>query len=612
MTVLFFSPYAIPLILAGIFAVVLAFSAWQRRSVPGGTTFTFLILALSAWLLAGAMEHLVPTLEGKTFWANVQFLGIPSVPVLWFIFVIKFTTFDATIKNSLLYIFLIYPLLTNILVWTNPAHHMFYQSISMDTSGIYPMLVLISGSLFWVHTAIAYMLFLMGTIMLMFAHIGSTGVYRKQTQLLMLSVIIPWTANLGYLLGLSFRFDITPFAVALSLAIIYVALQRFGFLEIIPIARHVVVDNLSDLVIVLDNKNRIVDLNPSACQQFNLTYIDSVGKYIRDVLPKSSYEYMKLDDATWKRDTIELLVNNEKIIFEMQIIPLYDRHSRFTGRILNLRDITVLRNTQQAMIENEIALRAYARELEEQNEELDAFAHTVAHDLKQPLAVLLGYSTFLTESLGSLDQEMLIHSTKMIEQNTRKMSNIVSELLLFANVRKKDTVEIKPVPMGEVVASVLSRLDDLIKQSDAHVVVPVAWPKAMGYASWIEEIWVNLISNAIKYGGKPPYVILDAEPMDIADGDHKGSWVRFNVTDNGSGITEEAQAQLFMPFERLGQVKLEGSGLGLSIVQRITRRLGGWIGVESAYFDKPNALHAMGSGSTFFFVLPAARQQSVE
>ena len=191
----------------------------------------------------------------------------------------------------------------------------------------------------------------------------------------------------------------------------------------------------------------------------------------------------------------------------------------------------------------------------------------------------------------------------MIEKSTRIMSSIVNELLLFASVRKKDTVEIRPIAMGEVVSSVLSRLDDVIISTKTRAVVPVAWPKALGYAPWVEEIWVNLITNAIKYGGKPPSVLLAAEPVFYTEGDHKGSWVRFTVTDNGPGLSQEAQERLFEPFERLDQVKFEGSGLGLSIVQRITRRLGGWIGVESVLSPSTN-----GSGSTFYFMLPAARQ----
>ncbi len=602
-----FSPYAVPSFIAGIFAAILAVLAWNRRSVPGGTTFTLLVIGVSEWLLGEAFEHLTPTLSGKVFWTNIQYLGIISVPVLLFFFVLQYTNYDQAIKRHNQLWFLLYPVIMNLIIWTNPSHHLFTESAWLNTSGIYPLLDVTRGPLFWVHMAAGYMLLLVSTVMLMVAYNGSSGFCRKQTQLLLISTLLPWITNLAYITDIALTLDLTPFAFTVSLIIMYIALQRYGFLEIVPIARDMVVENLSDLVIVLDAKNRIIDLNRSARQKMDLVGVSVIGKYAQEAVPHYQTIFNQDGEQHEAHNHIEIVVDGEIVIMDVQITPLYDRRLRFTGRIFNLRDITTLKRAEQTLLANERALRAYARELEEQNEELDAFAHTVAHDLKQPLGILLGYSTFLTDSLGTLDQEMLTHSTLMIEKNTRKMSSIVNELLLFASVRKKDTVEIKPIAMGEVVSSVISRLDDLIVRTKAHVIVPVAWPRALGYASWIEEIWVNLITNAIKYGGTPPYVILAAEPMLLTEGNHKGSWVRFSVTDNGTGLSEEAQERLFMPFERLGQVKFEGSGLGLSIVQRIARRLGGWIGVESVEIQEPNTPSTAGSGNIFYFVLPATR-----
>jgi len=119
--------------------------------------------------------------------------------------------------------------------------------------------------------------------------------------------------------------------------------------------------------------------------------------------------------------------------------------------------------------------------------------------------------------------------------------------------------------------------------------VPDEWPLAVGYGPWIEEVWANYINNAIKYGGEPPCVRLGATAQ--PDGT-----IRFWVSDNGAGLSEEEQARLFTPFTRLDQVRARGYGLGLSIVRRIMDRLGGEVGVESRD----------GEGSVFSFVLPAA------
>ncbi|RMG87985.1 MAG: ATP-binding protein, partial [Chloroflexi bacterium] len=117
-----------------------------------------------------------------------------------------------------------------------------------------------------------------------------------------------------------------------------------------------------------------------------------------------------------------------------------------------------------------------------------------------------------------------------------------------------------------------------------------SWPIAVGHAPWVEEVWSNYISNAVKYGGEPPQITIGAE--------QEKNYVRFYVHDNGPGLDAQARSRLFAAGTRLAQHRaLKGHGLGLSIVRRIVERLGGEVGVES----EP------GQGSTFYFTLPIAQ-----
>jgi signal transduction histidine kinase len=169
------------------------------------------------------------------------------------------------------------------------------------------------------------------------------------------------------------------------------------------------------------------------------------------------------------------------------------------------------------------------------------------------------------------------------------MGNIIEELLLLAGIRKTD-VELEPLDMEVILSEVNKRLAHTIQEYQAELVFPEAWPKAFGYAPWVEEIWVNYLSNALKYGGRPPRVELGATKQ--ADG-----MVRFWVRDNGPGLSRAEQSRLFVPFTKLAQVRVEGFGLGLSIVRRIVDKLGGQVGVESEGVP--------GRGSTFSFTLPS-------
>jgi signal transduction histidine kinase len=242
---------------------------------------------------------------------------------------------------------------------------------------------------------------------------------------------------------------------------------------------------------------------------------------------------------------------------------------------------------------SEARFRAIVKELQAQNEELNAFNHTVAHDLKNPLSILIGFAEVLAQDYGEGDDEVLAQGIKVILENGRRMENIIRELLLLAEVRQLDEVAIEPLNMASIIVETRNRLSNLIAEYRAKITVPAAWPTAVGHRPWVEEIWVNYLSNAIKYGGSPPKVELGA--MVQSDG-----MIRFWVRDNGKGISKEDQRRIFVPFTKLQQVNTSGHGLGLSIVQRITSKLGGTVGVESD----------PGAGSLFWFTLPMAGEKS--
>jgi len=272
----------------------------------------------------------------------------------------------------------------------------------------------------------------------------------------------------------------------------------------------------------------------------------------------------------------------------------------------------------------EETLRRYAADLEAQNAELDAFAHTVAHDLKNPLTSLIGFSALLKRRFEMLIdridattetdlRENLQYGLRVIERSAYKMQDIIDELLLLSSVRGMESFEAQVLDMGHLIAEAQSRLAYALDESHAEIIVPNHWPAVMGYGPWIEEVWANYISNAIKYGGDPdrdvpPRIELGfngGQSDRSADGvssPPSSSSICFWVRDNGPGLTPEAQARLFTPFERLHQMQVQGHGLGLSIVQRIVEKLGGEVGVKSQ----------VGRGSVFFFTLPAAEETGFE
>ncbi|MFC1976347.1 ATP-binding protein [Chloroflexota bacterium] len=244
---------------------------------------------------------------------------------------------------------------------------------------------------------------------------------------------------------------------------------------------------------------------------------------------------------------------------------------------------------QIAVAINNRRLEAKRREAEEAQrklvEELDAFAHTVGHNLRDTLALIIGYTDLLKEHARL--PEDLQEYLNAVARNGRKMSTVIEELELLAGIRKAK-VEMKSLNMARIIAEVMQRLAYLIDEYQAEITVSEYWPVAMGHTPWVEEIWANYLSNALKYGGQPPRVQLGA--TERSDG-----MIRFWVRDNGPGMTIEERAQLFTEFTRLNQTRAGGYGLGLSIVRRIVNKFGGEIGCESE----------VGEGSVFYFTLPS-------
>jgi PAS domain S-box-containing protein len=352
---------------------------------------------------------------------------------------------------------------------------------------------------------------------------------------------------------------------------------------------------IGDAVMVTDETGKIKFMNPVAEALTGWSSCEAAGVEAEQVLhlvqgkphrPIHSLVEQVLDqgmtvslpDGTWLVDR-----NGKQVPIEDSAAPIRDEKGSITGVVLVFRDITERRRAEDA-------LRQYTAELQARNEELDAFAHTVAHDLKNPVGVVIGFAEMLNDEYTTMPNAQVIESVQALLRIGCKMDSIIDELLLLAGLRNAQ-VKTGPLDMSCIVTEAQQRLAHVIQRCKAEIVLkqPEAWPRALGYAPWLEEVWVNYISNALKYGGTPPRVEVGAN--EEADG-----MVRFWSRDNGPGLTAEQQAKLFTPFTRLDRVRANGHGLGLSIVRRIVDKLGGQVAVESEGIP--------GRGCVFSFTLP--------
>ncbi|TET54533.1 MAG: GAF domain-containing sensor histidine kinase, partial [Anaerolineales bacterium] len=205
------------------------------------------------------------------------------------------------------------------------------------------------------------------------------------------------------------------------------------------------------------------------------------------------------------------------------------------------REIVERKRAQETLQERTI-------ELEELTTELDAFAHTVAHDLKTPISAQVLLSSMLETNLRDMSLEKVHARLARITQAGFTMTAIIDSLLLLSSVRS-EKVDSVPIDMSEVLPNALGRLSDLVAERGAEIVVADKWPLVLGHVPWVEEIWVNYLSNALKHGRQTSENVTPRVELGFDEPDD--SIVRFRVVDNGPGIDPEQQAVLFAPFNRL-------------------------------------------------------------
>jgi signal transduction histidine kinase len=224
------------------------------------------------------------------------------------------------------------------------------------------------------------------------------------------------------------------------------------------------------------------------------------------------------------------------------------------------------------------------------NQELEAFAYSVSHDLKSPLRAIDGFSKILEEDCGASLDARARASLAAIRRNTHRMTQLVEDLLRLSRMGHQALDPLVEVAMPALVASVVEslRADHAARALDIRV---GALPNAIANIDLVRQVWINLIGNAIKYSrDRTPAVI------EIA-GERVGNELRYTVTDNGAGFDPAHADKLFAVFQRLHtQREFEGSGVGLALVQRIVARHGGRVWAEGR----------IDAGATFGFALPAA------
>lgn len=583
------TPLFLLLIINTIIGIWYSIFLFKKRKKKGAIFLSVWTLAAAIWSFTYAFEYSATDVLLKIFWSKLSYFGIVFCPISFFFFTLAFSSGSRFLTKK--YIVTIYSIaaLFILIVLTNDYHHLHWKTVS-----IYPHINTTKyeyGPVFWLFYVYTYLFLVIGFVNLFLLYFKFPERYKSQVGIFILAFIFPIAGNISYVSKLNPipGFDWTPFGFMIAAILLSINIFRFKVFDLVPFARNKLFDMMPDAVMVLDNEDRIADLNPIMAAELGKKEKELIGRNWQDVLPE--WKSYADPEKREKINQLELSIEKDNKIrhFSFQSTPLFDNRGNFTGKLLNFRDVTDHKNVEIKIHDAYEQLKAEIVEKEKLIVDLDAFAHTVAHDLKNMIGAIITSSGLLKSSIEDGDTDEINEILDLIEFSSRKTLHTTQELLLLASVRQQE-IKTSMLDMCHLVDEAIFRNYSLVQERKPTFIKPDTCLPAKGYGPWIEEVWTNYISNAIKYGGTPPVIEFGSEYIE-------NNMIKFWVKDNGDGISMVQQEMLFSKFTRLENLKIEGHGLGLSIVKRIIEKLGGTVGLESS--AKP------GEGSLFYFTLPA-------
>lgn len=582
-----FNIYALVLIFSGCVTLLLSF--YILNNEEGAVKWVgFIMLSNSVWSIAYGLELGSSTLEQMKFLINIEYIGIASLPLNWFLFCLDLAGKNKWLeKRSNQVLIALVPLFTLCLLWTNSFHHLYYKNLTVDYGGSFPRLNITPGIFYYLFTLYFYVLLAIGNYLLIKKFNTSDAVYRKQNRIMLVGALVPWIANFCYMLGLRpmANLDITPFAFLLSTILMLIAIYRFELFDTLPVAREKVLELMQDGFIVLDHQNRIIDYN-SAFKKYTCASQANqlIGKNIKEILP---YQHELVQFLQLQQDgKIEMLVETSDNKFDVEVDISYLNENKLNRNavIVKFHDLTALR---QEVLKS----KQQAEELQKLNQLKDRIFSIMAHDLRGPLLNLAEVLKMTTDDTISPEEFKLLSPalTKDITYTADLLENILhwSRSQLKGYSINREFFDLKDLIKAEVnyhLKSAAYKKIEIIQSVETEGI-------SLVYADLVmmQMVIRNLLSNAIKFCHSQCEIDICSSYLD-------DEYADITISDNGVGISNENIQKIFNGenASSRGTQNEKGTGIGLMVCWDFMERNEGTIILESE----------VGEGTRFSLKIP--------
>lgn len=580
-----FTIYSLFFLITALVSFFAAFIALRRKHAKGALEVALLMIASGIGATFLIFETSASILSEKIFWAKLEFIGGTFVPVFYLIFVLRYTGHDKFLSPKHIISIIVVPIITLVLIFTNEKHNLIwtgYSAISQESN----LMVYYHGICFWVgYVLYSYILLFIGSVYIFCFILRHKKAFLYQGWIIFIGGLLPWSASFLYLADINVTpgLDLTPASIALSGAMLIYAFFNNRFLDLVPVARETLVETLQDGIIVLDDQNRIQDVNSAALNYLGIKNKNNLGLFADD----SGASVIPLLNAITKNgqtERVEIKKGNELIAFKIIKQTIKNQQG---SRLVIIRDISESYSQQQELIK--------AKERAEESDRLkSAFLANMSHEIRTPMSGILGFTELLREVKISEDEQQ--EYLGIIEKSGTRMLNIINDLMsistLEAGLMK---TSISEVDVNKQINLVYKTLKPQAQEKGIKLFLnknlPLTEGKKVTDREKLSAILTNLVKNAIKF----------TQSGSIELGCSRNQYeLEFFVKDTGIGILPEQKEYIFERFRQGSESfarEYEGAGLGLSIAKAYVELLGGRIWVES----EPAI------GSTFFFTIPDKR-----
>lgn len=572
---------SIILLAGGLLALFLGIEIFRKKS-KSTRWFGLVMISIAIWSISYGFEINSHSLDSISFWINLEYLGIATLPAFWIIFVINYADKSQWLNFKFYLILFTIPVVTILLVWTNPWHHLHYAEIEIANIDEFPLLEITPGVWYRVLTTYFYLMLAWGFYLLVYSFRRSDQLFKTQNFIILVGAFIPWLVNIFYLLG--FRpfdhLDLTPFSFLLTGFVIWYGLLKVKLFSMVPIARGKVLESMHEGVLVLDNHGRIIDTNGIMTEIIDTAEGSMIGQKLIELIPDERKLHNSVEKRVSRKVEFKTNATGSERIFEISINPLLNPNGKYKGAVLLFWEITQHKK-------DAFSLRQQADQLEELNQLKNKLFSVISHDLRSPLSNLLQLITMLNEKKISPEEYHVFLPS--VTQNLRYTSGLLENLLSWTR-SQMNSIKIKSewFDLQELIHESILLIE---KQALDKGIILINDVKSKSFAfadkAMIELVLRNLLSNAIKFCHSGDHVNISAK-VDLHE-------ITVCVKDTGIGISKEDQQNLFSMniFSKQGTAKEKGAGIGLVLCKDFIDKNNGRIWVQSE----------KGKGSTFCFSL---------